>query len=668
MTYMYGAPARPNVLSPHSRGTVLEDVWPPIFWGGERLEEIKRKINELNWAAECYRLLLREARPVLEDEPSLPIERIGWRHSFYSPVSGEHLIFDPWRGRDFVDPSNQQTWNDEEYRRAWALLVHERTYRLMRSMALLYRLEGDRRFGDWAVAGLQKAIEMFAHSELREGNNSEALYFQPLYDAQVLALIANTCSLLQGTPIYTDALHESVVKGVFEEAMPYQIRFLEKRGAHNMTCYVDAGLLFGGRIARRDDWVDTALYHPTGGFLAMMKNGLARSETGEIDGFWREGTQFYHFYSVCPLLSVYAFWKMSEELSMPEEPADLEYRLIRMLMAPAEMCDEHLRLPVFGDLGAPRRTKLTLYRHVYEMGAGVLDDRQLHSVLAAINAGQPTRSSLAALAFGPDSIDAEPKAPESVLLPATGVAFVREGTFHAYLKAGPSLGGHDHCDKLSFGLSAHGQPIIADLGTAGYSVQEYRAYCRGAFGHSTVLINDRPTQKVTEAKLDAHLGRRQVEATISEGDGVVLKRRIVLQAPLLHVEDVYTADTPHLFTCLVHPYGPATVLCPGEPVDITTHELPRTGVFGFLAHARKGVSNTPICLEWQSGEELWLRGWFGADAPFEYILGQTPGHPQYDFRNTLLIRIQGVNVKLRMVFEVHTGTATLLIPPSRVVF
>jgi len=235
MTYMYGAPARPNVLSPHSRGTVLEDVWPPIFWGGERLEEIKRKINELNWAAECYRLLLREARPVLEDEPSLPIERIGWRHSFYSPVSGEHLIFDPWRGRDFVDPSNQQTWNDEEYRRAWALLVHERTYRLMRSMALLYRLEGDRRFGDWAVAGLQKAIEMFAHSELREGNNSEALYFQPLYDAQVLALIANTCSLLQGTPIYTDALHESVVKGVFEEAMPYQIRFLEKRGAHNMV-------------------------------------------------------------------------------------------------------------------------------------------------------------------------------------------------------------------------------------------------------------------------------------------------------------------------------------------------------------------------------------------------------------------------------------------------
>ena len=241
--------------------------------------------------------------------------------------------------------------------------------------------------------------------------------------------------------------------------------------------------------------------------LAMMKNGLARSETGEIDGFWREGTQFYHFYSVCPLLSVYAFWKMSEELSMPEEPADLEYRLIRMLMAPAEMCDEHLRLPVFGDLGAPRRTKLTLYRHVYEMGAGVLDDRQLHSVLAAINAGQPTRSSLAALAFGPDSIDAEPKAPESVLLPATGVAFVREGTFHAYLKAGPSLGGHDHCDKLSFGLSAHGQPIIADLGTAGYSVQEYVPMA-ATFGLSTVLINDRPTQKVTEPSLTHLAGGR----------------------------------------------------------------------------------------------------------------------------------------------------------------
>lgn len=665
---MYGAHAQPNVLSPHSRGTVLEDVWPPVFWGGERLEEIKRKIGELDWAAECYRLLLQEARPILDDEPLLPIEPIGWRHSFYSPTSGEHLIFDPRRDSDFVDPSNQQTWNGEAYRKAWALLVHERTYRLMRSMALLYRLQGDQRFGEWAVTGLQKAIDMFSHRELREGNNSEALYFQPLYDAQVIALIANTCTLLQGTPLYTDALHESVVKGVFEEAMPYQISFLEKRGAHNMTCYVDAALLFAGQLARRYDWVDTALYHPTGGFLAMMNNGLARSEKGEIDGFWREGTQFYHFYSVCPLLSVWAYWKASEELPAPEGAADLEYRLARMLMAPAEMCDEHLRLPVFGDLGAPRRTKLTLYRHVYEMGTGILDDRQLRSVLAAINAVRPTRANLSALAFGPDAVEVKPKAPAGVMLSATGVAFVREGSFHAYLKAGPSLGGHDHCDKLSFGLSAHGQPIIADLGTAGYSIQEYRAYCRSAFGHSTVLINDRPQQKITEAKLDADLEQRRVEATISEGDGVVLSRRILLQAPLLHVEDVYTAETPHLFTCIVHPYGPATVLFPGQPVDITTQELPETGVFSFLAHARKSVSKTPICLEWQSGEGLWLRGWFGTDAPFEYVLGQTPGHPRYDFRNTLLIRIQGVNVRLRMVFEVHTGTATLLTPPSQVVF
>lgn len=660
---LLGPHARPNVLSAHSRGTVLEDVWPPLFWGPERLEEIKRKTVEVGWARECYETLLDEAGPILGDEPQLPIEPIGWRHSFYSPLSGEHLVFDPGESRRFVDPSNQQVWEGVEYRRAWALFVHERTYRLMRSMALLYRLNGDERYAKWAVAGLEKAITMFSHSELREGNSSEALYYQPLYDAQVLALIANTCALLKGTRPYSPALHQRVVRGIFEDAMPYQMRFMESRGAHNMTCYVDAALMFAGLFAERHDWVDLALHHPTGGFMAMIQNGLAQDEDGDIDGFWREGTQFYHFYSLCPLLSVYALWKASG-LPLPAERAQLEHRLLRMLLAPVEMCDEHLRLPVFGDLGAPRRTKLMLYRHVYEMGTGVLDETRLKPVLAAIYSTGLSRGNLTALACGPDVLDVEPYRPKSVLLSATGVAFIREKSFHAYLKAGPSLGGHDHCDKLSFGLSAHGQLMLADLGTAGYAVRDYRAYCRSSLAHSTVLVDDQETQKVAQAHLEMSAAGCWAQATITGPDSISLTRRVALRTPLLQVDDEYTASAPHLFTCVVHPYGPAAVLCGGEPADVVLPALPRTRAFGFLMYPQRRTSSKPICLEWQAGEELWLRGWIWADVPFEYVLGQTPGHPRYDFRNTLLIRLQGAQVKVHMVLEIHTGQATVLSCPK----
>jgi hypothetical protein len=246
---LLGPHARPNVLSAHSRGTVLEDVWPPLFWGPERLEEIKRKTVEVGWARECYETLLDEAGPILGDEPQLPIEPIGWRHSFYSPLSGEHLVFDPGESRRFVDPSNQQVWEGVEYRRAWALFVHERTYRLMRSMALLYRLNGDERYAKWAVAGLEKAITMFSHSELREGNSSEALYYQPLYDAQVLALIANTSGIW-----YLASCHSSSFRDRGQrDGSRHSRRAVRCRSRYSHKCHPSSLDALGGLRLLSDD-------------------------------------------------------------------------------------------------------------------------------------------------------------------------------------------------------------------------------------------------------------------------------------------------------------------------------------------------------------------------------------------------------------------------------
>ena len=117
----------PNTLSPHASGTVIEDAWPTLFFGAERAPELRRKTARIPWARAALERWRAEAEAVL-GPPDLPIEPIGWRHDFFAPASAEHLLFDPAAGESAVDP-----WDGTEYdtagvrRRAWALLVHERT-------------------------------------------------------------------------------------------------------------------------------------------------------------------------------------------------------------------------------------------------------------------------------------------------------------------------------------------------------------------------------------------------------------------------------------------------------------------------------------------------------------------------------------------------------------
>ena len=94
----------PYTLSPHDTGMILEDVWPTIFFGPERLPEMRRKAAHVPWAKELLGTLEAEAERVIQQPPQVPIEPAGWRHDFYSHTSGEHLLYDPDSSDAFLDP------------------------------------------------------------------------------------------------------------------------------------------------------------------------------------------------------------------------------------------------------------------------------------------------------------------------------------------------------------------------------------------------------------------------------------------------------------------------------------------------------------------------------------------------------------------------------------
>ncbi|MGI6544379.1 MAG: heparinase II/III domain-containing protein [Limnochordia bacterium] len=656
--------ALPNVLSMHTRGFKLEGSWPTLFWGPEVLPEIQRKVNQLPWARSLLNSLLTEAAVVCRQEPELPIRPIGWRHAYYSPETGEHLAFNPQK-RVHIDPWNQAMWQGEKFENAWTLLVHERTYRLMRHLACLYRLTDNETYGRWAVAGLRQAVAMFRRNDLRSGQH-QALYFQPLYDSQVLALIANTCAFLQGSPIYDSNLHAEIVTDIFESAMPYQIKFAATRGAHNMTCYVDAALLFAGLLLERQDWLELAVNHPQTGFYAMLENGLACDPNGQIDGFWCESL-FYHYYSLYPLLSLFARLQnspLAEAYPQARQSAEIQYRLTRMLLAPAEMADHRLRLPLFGDLGAPKHMKLSGYAPVYEMGAGVLPAPELQTALGALYYQAAARTSMEALCFGPDALNIAPPNAKSVHLPATGAVFLRDQGIQAYLKCGMPATSHDHADRLSFGLSTDAAPLIADLGTAGYADRAYHAYCRSAVAHSTILVDDHIKQPIVDVDLSADLEHHQAAAHMCLEGNIRLQRHMELKAPYMHLTDTCTAAEPHVLTWLMHPYGSAAVSCGEEIPQPDIPALPDNETFCYLTQRRLFSTQKPVCVDWQVAENLYLRAWVVANVPFVCILAHSPGNPKPDRRTTLALRLQSAAAVIKAVLEIYTAQPQLMSPPE----
>ena len=659
----------PYTLSPYDSGMVIEDVWPTIFFGAERLEEIRRKTNKLQWAADALAQMQQEAEVVLEGPPQLPQERIGWRHDFYSHGTAEHLVYDPQSPRRFLDPLDQSFHESEGQRRAWTLLTHERTYRLMRSLGLLYGLTGDRRYANWVAEGLRLAAQYFTREDFREGNHpglpgwntrrGNALYFQPLYDAQVLALMANAYSSTRDSKAYSNADHQNV-RGIFEAGMPSQIRCFEQTDVDNMTCYVGACLALSGEAMDHDGWRQMGLGGDRGGLPALLRDGLRSDPEGQVDGFWFEGSMFYHFYSVCPMVTVFEMLCQNGQVTQ-----EIRRRFEKLFEAPVHMCDQNLDLPCLGDLGAPRSRSLAVYRHLYEYAAGQLGGDLFDQVLGAIYARGIPRNSLSALAYGPDEIASKRFSQRSTVLKAAGIGVFRkktsDGSFYLLFRSGRHGAGHDHPDKLSVDLRALGEVIAPDPGTAGYALKEIYAYYRSTLAHNTLMVDEADQQEVGKARLEFRAGKGQQAVGVVEDayEGVRLERRIWFEPPVIWMEDLCMSDTVHRYGWVFHARG-AMVMHPVAPcASLDLPPLPETESFAWFENRRTVSATGEIFVDWRVSERVWLRLLATSDGPFEATTGLSPGNPIPDRQGMIYLRAPGAARIFRTAFEVHRGVPEL---------
>ena len=659
------APHQPNVLSPATTGLLLEDVWPTLFFGEEAIAEIARKAKTLPWAQEAVATMQREAEAVMAQPPQLPVEAAGWRHDFYSRATAEHLQYDLASPERYRDPLTGQFEHDPAQHRAWVLLTHERTFRLMRGVGVLYCLTGDERYARWVADGMRQAASYYTHAEFRRQDISgPALYFSNLYDAAMLTLLANACSLTQMSAAYSPEDKEKIRRQIFEERMPTMIEFLRVRPTHNMSCFVSLALGYAGKLFERPDWSALALGETTG-LRRQLRNGIPADAHGEVDGFWYEGTTFYHFYSLCPLVGL---WELDRACAGGVAvDAEMRRRYGKMFAAPVTVVDRQLRLPLVGDLGAPRVMNLASYRHLYEYAAGQVDPAQFGPVLSAIYAssGLP-RNGLTALAYGPDQLPAPGGIPtSSTCLPVAGLGVFRTAgpeQLYVTFRCGKYVGGHDHPDRLTVALNAFGQPLSPDLGEPGYSLRDKAnlSYYRTTLGHNTLFADEAEQTGAAALVWQPEATPARAQGTIAAA-GIRFRRTLIVDAPYVILLDDYQAAAEHRYGWVFHAYGPVTVSAPvltaGGGPAFGMPAFPERPGFAHLHERRIGMANGPFQARWQVTKDLGLMAAMVSDGDLEVTAATAPGQPYPDTLGALVLRLPGKIRRLATVLEPACGTA-----------
>ncbi len=640
---------RPYVLSPETSGPLLEDVWPTLAIGPSRAEEIARKARDLPWAAALLHRMREEAATVRKQPPAVPRVQTGWRHDFFSPATGEPLIYEADQPDAFRVPSTGERERGAAQARAWALLTHERTARLMRGLALLYRIDGRPEDAEWVLDGFRSQASWWGDPRFgrpaRFARGLRARHFSILYDASTLIVLADAWACVRD--LADDDLRSQVEDGIFAERAPVIEAFLaQPRGLRNMNAYAAVALIRMGAAAGRPEWIEAGL-NPEHGLAAILEDNL------HDDGLWNENTMFYHFYALVPLIGA------AEALLDRDGKLDPQVRrhLGDMLEAPWRITDSRLRLPAFGDLGCPRTSHLGTWRYVYEWAAGRLDPERFGPMLAAITEAGFPRRDLAALAYGPD--DPGPAAPPPAghdLLGESGLALLRgEGPDAPYVvfRGGRYNGGHDHPDRLGLILHVGDALLSPDLGEAGYALRDgrNRAYHRMTPGHNTLFADEREqvgTARITrdeDGALTGVIGR--------DRQGVSFRRRVRLVGDHLLVLDRWQSGRPVRGGWIHHGPGRLDIEATAEalpdlpPLPDSTgwRELADRQVLG--ARAWRG--------SWQPERGIVLAVSGVADGPAELTVSVAPGNPFIHRQGVLLLRLPGTDRRVASVFSWSRG-------------
>jgi len=692
---------QPNVFAPMRAGLVIEDIWPSLYIGADRVDPMRRKTQQLGWARDALARWRAEAETVLDETPEFARTSDGGRTGNAGRTrmfsdSGHHLLFNPSRSSPMWDCQLKQFVQPHSGAEAgWMVLQHERVRRLIASLAFLWKLCGDERFARWAWQGLRDLAGLYEETAaIHDAEKFPYRYvYGGLYEAQCQLQVIQALELLSDVP----GCDEDVVRlreKVITPACEAISRWMDVMIVDNMSVWSMAALAQAGRALGREEWIDKALHSERCGLKMLLERGMPRNaETGRPDGFWFEHSPFYGCFYV--ITAITPLVRAGEHAGVMTD--DLRERFATFFDAPPHLVDDELRLLSVSDRVSPGAMRLTEMRHLYEYAAGQIDAKHAGLLALLYQRCGASRNSLSAVAFGPDELppaEAPAALRTSCVLPEAGLATLRATTprggatlWLSNLRRYPGgAQGHHHMDKLSLSLHACGEVITSDLGWPGSETDASNrgAYLSGTFSHNTLMLDeyDQSPAEVLAFEADVDLpvpwahgsfrgnsGDRMWEtfrdhhlARLKEGlyDDAVISRTAWLDWPRVVLLDELDADTAKRFGFAFHARGDM-VAGPGAAGDapLGMPALPTEGAWSCFTGRAAADPVTCFVADWRVRADIYLRLITVSDGPFDAHWGATPDNPADLCRGSLFLRAPGKRRAFATVLEVHEGTPSI---------
>jgi hypothetical protein len=616
-------------------------------------EELEARREAVAAAPDLQRLLDRllvRARGVAARCPPIPAHKgMLTADGGVCPDDRGPLLFDPWSPDRHRCTRCGREFRGERHDWRWAWLAHLWQGERIAEAALVGALGGEAELTAWAagqVAGYGRSYLEFPNADnvLGPSRLFSSTYLESIWLTNYLAgaFVLRECGAL-------DEEGQTAVAEVAEAAAELIGEFDE--GLSNRQTWHNAALAATAVWFEDEDLARRALAGPRG-LVGHLVDGFGD------DGMWYEGEN-YHLFALRGLLTG-AGWARLAGTDLFEEKISRE-RLAAAFRAPMLSALPDGTFPARKDsrfgvsLAQPMYLELWEYgvarheeagedggasdlsawlRHLYSLPppAAEVFDSYLHESGESPPA-ERARSSLSwwMLATMAPALP-EPRgdwAPKSILLPAQGVAVLRDDDRYASLECGDYGGGHGHPDRLHLTLHARGVHWLADPGAGSYVSPDLFWY------RSTVAHNAPRLDGVSQPPVNARAEMFDVSGRWGWVRGKADRfTRSVVVGPA-HLVDVveFADDHEHLVELAWHPEGDLTIQSAGrwEAAELEDR---------FAHGAERFVPDAPGPVAWRSvhGTGRTLEGIF--DGEGELLRARGPARPGRGGEETFLLRRQ----------------------------
>ncbi|MBZ8140313.1 hypothetical protein CLD22_10430 [Rubrivivax gelatinosus] len=374
----------------------------------------------------------------------------GWIHDYVDQRTG---IPQRW-SQDAPEPADDGRGTSPRFKQAWVARMREINILRTLQAARLFRLEGEARYGDWAVAQLEMYARAYRDWPLRT-DNGRARMFRHGLDEATFSFV-----LLDAVRTLGDRLSQRQIQTLHEQLFEPMADNLKTMAAplSNIGLWHAAAI---AAIAMRLDDGALLAYALDGeqGVRATIRSGLT------ADDIWKEGSLAYNAY----VANALARLLLSASLEGRQARlADAWPVLARLVTGPLKLRFDDGTLPTPGDGNAGQKALdgdfLMRIARLLPNRPGAEAARQ-----------RPSWDQLLDPVAAPDA-DAAPPPVTTTNLPAVRMAVLRAGGWQAFVHYGQAVPQHAQQEALAYELHHRDIAIVKDSGTVLYGSPYHRDY------------------------------------------------------------------------------------------------------------------------------------------------------------------------------------------------